>query len=330
MFRKILYAITRPLFKFLIYPGATKWIQQESEEERGLGGRLWELLGAERAPLAIDVRLIKANTYRERWSAVCHQFSDEMIRLGLSPSESTLSSSLGMPPPQKMAAREAVAIIFLGNAMFYEDAFAEAATYLDRGLSLLLFNYPGFGESPGTPNSKSTAAAAEEVYEWVRVKTSKKAPIILHGLSLGGGVAAYLMKKHSAQDKNLFFIGDRTFSSMVALAEDLFAIPLLNSALSKLVDVLYPYPVAESVQGLGQRVALFRAAHDTIMAPFHAEVIALSALKGTEGLQLRDIITDVPGGHNHGDGGEVSWLYDTESQQALSNKLDTFFRLPKY
>ncbi len=69
------------------------------------------------------------------------------------------------------------------------------------GLSVLIFDYPGFGKSPGTPSEEGCYRAGEAAYDWLTTE-QQIAPgeIVLFGNSLGGGVATHLAcrKEHRA------------------------------------------------------------------------------------------------------------------------------------
>src|SRR5262249_33522659 len=61
------------------------------------------------------------------------------------------------------------------------------------GVSVLLFDYPGYGKSEGKPNEAGCYAAGDAFYDWLT--QTQKIPgenIILFGKSLGGGVATEL------------------------------------------------------------------------------------------------------------------------------------------
>jgi pimeloyl-ACP methyl ester carboxylesterase len=57
--------------------------------------------------------------------------------------------------------------------------------------SVLVFDYPGFGYSSGTPSEAGCYAAADAAYEWL-VERVPAEHVILLGQSLGGGVATEL------------------------------------------------------------------------------------------------------------------------------------------
>jgi fermentation-respiration switch protein FrsA (DUF1100 family) len=67
----------------------------------------------------------------------------------------------------------------------------------ELGVSVLIFDYPGYGKSEGRPSEAGCYAAADAGYDWL-VKEAKVPPerIILYGSSLGSGVATELASRH--------------------------------------------------------------------------------------------------------------------------------------
>jgi fermentation-respiration switch protein FrsA (DUF1100 family) len=66
----------------------------------------------------------------------------------------------------------------------------------EMGLAVLLFDYPGYGQSSGTPNESGCYAAGDAAYDWLC--EAAKVPvqrIILYGGSLGGGIATDLASR---------------------------------------------------------------------------------------------------------------------------------------
>lgn len=61
------------------------------------------------------------------------------------------------------------------------------------GQSVLIFDYPGYGKSDGSPSEEGCYAAARAAYDWL-AETKQMPPeqIVLFGKSLGGGVATEL------------------------------------------------------------------------------------------------------------------------------------------
>jgi fermentation-respiration switch protein FrsA (DUF1100 family) len=79
----------------------------------------------------------------------------------------------------------------LGNIHFFLNR------YRDAGFSVMSYDYPGYGTSPGRPTSAHACHAADTAMRYL-TETCGIAPdrIIVHGRSVGGGPAVYLAAKH--------------------------------------------------------------------------------------------------------------------------------------
>jgi pimeloyl-ACP methyl ester carboxylesterase len=65
----------------------------------------------------------------------------------------------------------------------------------DLGQAVLLFDYPGYGRSSGSPSEAGCYAAGEAAYDWLTgVQNVPGEGIILYGGSLGGGTATELAR----------------------------------------------------------------------------------------------------------------------------------------
>jgi fermentation-respiration switch protein FrsA (DUF1100 family) len=99
-----------------------------------------------------------------------------------------------------------------GNAGNLEQR-GELMTHFGQSLkrSVLIFDYPGFGRSAGSPSEAGCYASAEAAYDWL-TQSKGIAPerIVICGESLGGGVAVDLASKHKHQSLVLI----RTFTSI--------------------------------------------------------------------------------------------------------------------
>ena len=89
------------------------------------------------------------------------------------------------------------------------------------GSSVLIFDYPGFGRSGGSPSEAGCYAAADAAYDWL-VETQKVRPdeILLVGKSLGGGVATDL----AARRPNRGLVLCMTFTSLPDVAQHLLPV----------------------------------------------------------------------------------------------------------
>jgi len=70
--------------------------------------------------------------------------------------------------------------------------------YHRLGLSTLVFDYRGYGESEGTPTEEGTYRDSEAAWRYlVKQRSIPPSRIVVIGRSLGGAVAAWLAQKHT-------------------------------------------------------------------------------------------------------------------------------------
>lgn len=84
-----------------------------------------------------------------------------------------------------------------GNA---SDRYESGALYAQKIIpfaDVLMFDYPGYGESTGRANAESLRAANQLVSDYVKSNLGTRRPLILWGHSLGGFVCADMMKYFS-------------------------------------------------------------------------------------------------------------------------------------
>ncbi len=102
-----------------------------------------------------------------------------------------------------------------GNLSHRGSAAVDLMTTLN--LSVLVFDYPGFGRSEGAPSEASCYAAGLAAYDWLteQVRGDK---IVLYGNSLGGGIATELAltKPHRT------LVLAKTFTSIPDMAQSKF------------------------------------------------------------------------------------------------------------
>lgn len=79
-------------------------------------------------------------------------------------------------------------VFFHGNAENITSHFASLAWIPKEGYSYLIFDYPGYGRSSGTPTPKSTIEAGKAAIDWVH-GNKDQGPLIIIGQSLGGNIA---------------------------------------------------------------------------------------------------------------------------------------------
>jgi uncharacterized protein len=111
-----------------------------------------------------------------------------------------------------------------GNVALWGDA---ARALHDRvGVSVLLFDYRGYGRSEGKPSEAGILADARAARAWLaRREGIAENQIVLMGRSLGGGVAVDL----AANDGARALVLESTFTSLPDVAQTMF--PLLPARL---------------------------------------------------------------------------------------------------
>ncbi|TVR49222.1 MAG: alpha/beta hydrolase [Planctomycetota bacterium] len=88
-----------------------------------------------------------------------------------------------------------------------------------QGWSVVSFDYRGYGTSSGRPSEHGLYLDAQRVWEFLVEDMGISAErIVLHGRSLGGGVAAYLAEQHQAAG----LILESTFTSLPDVAAGLY------------------------------------------------------------------------------------------------------------
>lgn len=87
-----------------------------------------------------------------------------------------------------------------GNA---SDRYESGTLYAQKMIAfadVLLFDYPGYGESTGQANAESLRAANQALADYVNTELGERRPLILWGHSLGGFVCADMHSRLNAVD----------------------------------------------------------------------------------------------------------------------------------
>lgn len=111
---------------------------------------------------------------------------------------------------------EPLLIFFHGNAGNITERAPEAIELARRGISVLLFDWRGYGKSEGTPAEDALFDDALAAYDFARTKTN--GDIVLYGESLGGPYAAYVATKRKAR----CVIIENSFPSLAAIGNALY------------------------------------------------------------------------------------------------------------
>ena len=117
------------------------------------------------------------------------------------------------------AERERGTVLFChGNAGNIAGRLESLKFFHGLGLSVLIFDYRGYGYSEGAPSEQGTYLDAEAAWDYlVKRRGAEEKRIVIFGRSLGGAVAARLAKEHVPAGLVL----ESTFTSMQDLIQDM-------------------------------------------------------------------------------------------------------------
>jgi fermentation-respiration switch protein FrsA (DUF1100 family) len=114
--------------------------------------------------------------------------------------------------------RHLAVLVCHGNAGNISHRLDTCIALLSTGVSVLVFDYRGYGRSEGRPGEEGTYRDAQAAYAWLRQKGFAGKNIIAFGESLGGGVAAELAVREPIGGLVL----QSTFTSIPDMGAELF------------------------------------------------------------------------------------------------------------
>lgn len=87
-----------------------------------------------------------------------------------------------------------------GNRGNISDHFPSVLALVRAGFTALVFDYRGFGRSPGTPSQESILEDALTALDWMRARPGlARRPLVLFGQSLGGHLATVLAARRRGE-----------------------------------------------------------------------------------------------------------------------------------
>jgi uncharacterized protein len=171
-----------------------------------------------------------------------------------------------------------------GNAGNISHRLDSLKIFHSLNLSVLIFDYRGYGKSEGKPTEQGTYLDAEAAWEYL-IQDKKKSPdhIILFGRSLGAAVASEIAKRKNPGA----LIVESAFTSAPDLGQSLYPwLPV--RLLSK-----YHYPTKENLSVLSCPKLIIHSPEDEIIPFEHGQRLYEQASQPKEFLSIR-------GGHNEG------------------------------
>lgn len=126
-------------------------------------------------------------------------------------------------------------LLSVGNGEFYEQyldnlSSSDLGNFLSKlEANVLMFNYPGVGESSGRPNHQAMVKAYRAMLHFLEDdKEGLGAKVIVgFGHSIGGGIQGEALQHHTfRKDIRYTFIKNKTFSTLSKAAETIIARPI--------------------------------------------------------------------------------------------------------
>jgi uncharacterized protein len=177
-----------------------------------------------------------------------------------------------------------VLLFFHGNAGNISHRLDSLRIFHRLGLSVLIIDYRGYGQSTGRPSEQGTYEDARAA--WRHLVEERQVPaqrIVLFGRSLGGAVATWLAAEHAPRG----LIVESTFRSVPDLAAELYwFLPVRRLARLE-------YPVEALIGSVEVPVLVVHSREDEIIPFSHGEALYDAAPQPKQLLELR-------GGHNTG------------------------------
>jgi alpha-beta hydrolase superfamily lysophospholipase len=117
---------------------------------------------------------------------------------------------------------EGVIVFFHGNGQNLSAHFASLYWILDEGYDFFIFDYPGYGISPGGPTPENTVRAGAAAVRFARGR-HPDLPLAVYGQSLGGAVAMKTVEDMNGDPPVCALVLDSTFKTYRGVARDVLA-----------------------------------------------------------------------------------------------------------
>jgi fermentation-respiration switch protein FrsA (DUF1100 family) len=155
----------------------------------------------------------------------------------------------------------ATVIVFPGNGGNRAGRAPLARSLTERGLSVLLFDYRGYGDNPGTPSEEGLTYDAQAALDLV------DGPVIYFGESLGAAVAVEL----ATHRPPVGLVLRSPFTSLAAVGAHHYPwLPVRMLLQDK-------YPVVERLSGLDVPTVVVLGTSDSVVPPAQSREVASAA-----------------------------------------------------
>jgi len=180
-------------------------------------------------------------------------------------------------------------LLFLhGNAGNISHRLDSINIFHQLGLSVLIIDYRGYGNSTGTTSEQGTYIDAEAAWDYLfKQRKVNDDNIIIFGRSLGGAVAIGLASKHQPTA----LIIESSFTSVADVGKHYY--PYLPTSLLARIK----YPSIDRIANIKSPTLFIHSKDDEIIPYKYGKRLFTEALKETTTTKL---FLDINGGHNEG------------------------------
>lgn len=177
---------------------------------------------------------------------------------------------------------EYIVVLSHGNAGNISNRIDIAKFLQEAGVSVLIYDYRGYGQSSGKPSEEGLYRDIEAVVTFLKMdKGYSEQQMIMYGRSMGGAVASFAATRFNVGGLVL----DSAFKNVKAMVSDLY--PFVPSFLAS-----YEFPTEQHVQQLSDiPVMIMHSPTDTIVDISHGKALFGAAKDPKTFVELR-------GGHN--------------------------------
>ncbi|NBC02534.1 MAG: alpha/beta fold hydrolase [Bacteroidetes bacterium] len=177
---------------------------------------------------------------------------------------------------------EYIVVLSHGNAGNISNRIDIAKFLQEAGVSVLIYDYRGYGQSSGKPSEEGLYRDIEAVVNFLKTDEGySEQQMIMYGRSMGGAVASFAATRFNVGGLVL----DSAFKNVKAMVSDLY--PFVPSFLAS-----YEFPTEQHVQQLSDiPVMIMHSPTDTIVDISHGKALFGAANDPKTFVELR-------GGHN--------------------------------
>lgn len=170
-----------------------------------------------------------------------------------------------------------VIVLSHGNAGNISHRLDIAATLLEAGAAVLMYDYRGYGNSEGSPNEDGLYKDMRAVMGHLTgEKGYSEQEVFQYGRSLGGAVAAWAASEYEIGGLVL----DSAFTGLRAMVRDVY--PFVPSFLAR-----YNFPTKEFIKSLdGVPVMVMHSRNDEIISFSHGEALFEAAAEPKRFVEL--------------------------------------------